>query len=97
MKTLTFRSSTMPNIVIYKTPTCPYCNRAIALLHQRGVSKIEQIDISQDSALRDEMMKRSGGRKTVPQIFIGTTHVGGFDDLSALDKAGGLDALLKTA
>ena len=84
----------MPHIKMYKTPTCPYCSRALALLHQKGVSFIEEIDISQDDALRSEMLSASGGRKTVPQIFIGSTHVGGFDDLSALDKQGGLDALL---
>ena len=85
----------MPAIKIYKTPSCPYCNRALALLESKGVSAIQEIDISTDESLREEMLRVSGGRKTVPQIFIGSTHVGGFDDLSALDKKGGLDPLLK--
>lgn len=84
----------MPIIKMYKTPICPYCNRAKSLLGDKGVTDIEEIDISRDPAMRDEMMEVSGGRKTVPQIFIGDTHVGGFDDLYALDKAGGLDPLL---
>ncbi len=84
----------MPTVKMYKTPICPYCHRAKALLGDKGVSDIEEIDISKDAALRDEMLEVSGGRKTVPQIFIGDTHVGGFDDLYALDKDGKLDALL---
>jgi glutaredoxin 3 len=87
----------MSPIKIYKTPSCPYCNRALALLKSKGVSAIQEIDISTDESLREEMLRVSGGRKTVPQIFIGSTHVGGFDDLSALDKKGGLDPLLKKA
>jgi glutaredoxin 3 len=85
---------TMPAIQMYKSPTCPYCHRAVALLREKGVKVIEEIDISKDSALREEMLERSGGRKTVPQIFIGATHVGGFDDLYALNQRGGLDKLL---
>lgn len=84
----------MARVKMYKTPICPYCHRATALLKQKGVSDIEEVDISTDTALRDEMMQVSGGRKTVPQIFIGSTHVGGFDDLSALDRQGKLEALL---
>jgi glutaredoxin 3 len=79
---------------MYKTPTCPYCSRAVALLKQKGVAEIQEIDISTDDALRTEMLAASGGRKTVPQIFINGQHVGGFDDLSALDRQGGLDPLL---
>ena len=87
----------MSPVTIYKTPTCPYCQRALALLHQKGVNDIQEIDISRDESLREEMLGRSGGRKTVPQIFIGSTHVGGFDDLSALDKQGKLEPLLQKA
>jgi glutaredoxin 3 len=84
----------MPSVKMYKTPTCPYCTRAKALLQQKGVSVIEEIDISTDDGLRAEMLAASGGRKTVPQIFINGQHVGGFDDLSALDRQGGLASLL---
>ncbi len=84
----------MPKVTMYKTPICPYCHRATALLRDEGVSEVHEIDISKDPALRDEMMSKAGGRKTVPQIFIGDTHVGGFDDLYALNQKGGLDELL---
>lgn len=84
----------MPKIIMYKTPICPYCHRATALLRDKGVSDIHEIDISKDPSLRDEMMSKAGGRKTVPQIFIGDVHVGGFDDLYALNKKDELDALL---
>ncbi len=84
----------MPHIKMYKTPVCPYCHRAKALLADKGVSEIEELDISRDPSLREAMLEASGGRKTVPQIFIGETHVGGFDDLYALEKDGQLDALL---
>ena len=84
----------MPDITIYTSPACPYCVRAKALLKQKGQSAFKEIDISQNDALREEMTAKSGGRRTVPQIFIGDTHVGGFDDLAALDKAGKLDAML---
>lgn len=85
----------MPSIIIYTTPVCPYCVRAKALLKQKGVSNYQEIDVSSDDALREAMVARAGGRRTVPQIFIGDTHVGGYDDLAALDKAGKLDALLR--
>jgi glutaredoxin 3 len=78
---------------MYKTPICPYCARAESLLKQKG-AEVTMIDISTDPALRDEMMQKSGGRKTVPQIFIGERHIGGCDDLYALDKKGELDSLL---
>ncbi len=80
-------------IVMYSTKVCPYCVRAEQLLKQRGVTSIEKILIDQDPAKRDEMMARTG-RRTVPQIYIGDTHVGGFDDLHALDQKGGLTPLL---
>ncbi|HQP68363.1 MAG TPA: glutaredoxin 3, partial [Quisquiliibacterium sp.] len=72
---------------------CPYCQRAEQLLKQRGVDAIEKIRIDLDPSQRDAMIARTG-RRTVPQIYIGETHVGGFDDLSALDRAGGLTPLL---
>jgi glutaredoxin 3 len=81
------------NVVMYSTAVCPYCQRAEALLKARGVGKIEKILIDDDPARRDEMTTRTG-RRTVPQIFIGDTHVGGFDDLSALDRDGKLAPLL---
>jgi glutaredoxin 3 len=80
-------------VVMYSTAVCPYCVRAEQLLRQRGVEAIEKIRIDVEPALRDEMMARTG-RRTVPQIYIGDTHVGGFDDLAALDRAGGLVPLL---
>lgn len=79
---------------MYKTPTCPFCVRAEALLTQKGVKDIEKIDVAGSDDLRAEMMQKSGGRKTVPQIFINGTHVGGCDDLYELDSKGGLDKLL---
>jgi glutaredoxin 3 len=78
---------------MYATATCPYCIRAEALLLARGVTQLEKIRVDLDPARREEMM-RITGRRTVPQIFIGETHVGGCDDLHALDDAGGLVPLL---
>jgi len=83
----------MSKIQMYTTRVCPYCMMAKRLLQSKGVS-IEEIRVDEDSARRDEMLARTGGRRTVPQIFVGDTHVGGFDDLSALDHQGGLDPLL---
>jgi glutaredoxin 3 len=83
----------MRNVVIYTTRFCPYCQMAKHLLARKGVP-FEEIDVTGDSAARDARVARSGGRRTVPQIWIGDTHVGGFDDLAALDRAGRLDALL---
>lgn len=80
-------------VVMYSTAVCPYCQRAEQLLRARGVDSIEKIRIDLEPARRDEMIERTG-RRTVPQIFIGSTHVGGFDDLAALDRAGGLTPLL---
>ncbi len=84
----------MTKIRMYTTAVCPYCIRAKALLTRRGVQSIEEIRVDLDPAARDEMM-RSTGRRTVPQIFIGEHHVGGCDDLQALDARGGLMPLLE--
>jgi glutaredoxin 3 len=83
----------MPKVLMYSTAVCPYCQRAEMLLRQRGVTEIEKIRIDLDPAQRDAMMARTG-RRTVPQIFIGDHHVGGFDDLAALDRDGGLSPML---
>jgi glutaredoxin 3 len=84
----------MPEITIYTKGWCPYCQAAKALLKRKGAAFTEH-DVEQDPAALKEMLDRSGGRRTVPQIFIGETHVGGSDDLHALDARGGLDPLLK--
>jgi glutaredoxin 3 len=83
----------MPAIEVYTTPYCPYCVSAKELLRRKGVDFTE-IDVAGHRDLRARMVERSGGRMTVPQIFIGETHVGGCDDLYALDDAGELDPLL---
>lgn len=83
----------MLKVVMYTTGFCPYCSRAEMLLNQRGVTEIEKIRIDVDTEQRTLMMERTG-RRTVPQIYIGETHVGGFDDLSALDRDGKLIPLL---
>jgi len=83
----------MPAVKMYTTQVCPYCQRAKALLKQRGVEQIEEIRIDLDPAERERMIELTG-RRTVPQIFIGQTHVGGCDDLVALDQRGGLAPLL---
>lgn len=84
----------MVPVKMYTTQVCPYCIRAKALLKQRGVEEINEIRIDIDPAQRSEMMALTG-RRSVPQIFIGDTHVGGCDDLIALDHSGGLQALLQ--
>jgi len=84
----------MPNVVMYSTAICPYCIRAEQLLHKKGVTAIEKIRVDLEPERRVEMMHRTG-RRTVPQIFIGDYHVGGFEDLAALDRAGRLDPLLQ--
>ncbi|MFM8769035.1 MAG: glutaredoxin 3 [Rubrivivax sp.] len=86
----------MSPVRMYTTQVCPYCVRAKALLKQRGVAEIEEIRVDLDPVQRDHMIERTG-RRTVPQIFIGTTHVGGCDDLIALDQKGGLLPLLGQA
>jgi glutaredoxin 3 len=83
----------MVDIVIYTSPVCPYCIKAKNLLKQKGQSW-KEIDVSQDPAIRDDMVAKAGGRRTVPQIFINGQHIGGSDDLHALDKQGKLDPLL---
>lgn len=83
----------MQKIEIYTTEFCPYCNRAKMLLDSKGY-KYTEIN-AEDAQVRSDMVERAGGRKTVPQIFIGETHVGGFDDLSALNQHGKLDPLVK--
>jgi len=86
----------MSKIQIYTTPICPYCVRAKALLKKKG-AEFEEIDVFMDSDKREEMQKRSHGGRTVPQIFVGETHVGGCDDLYALESKGQLDPLLAKA
>ncbi|MGV3652381.1 MAG: glutaredoxin 3 [Devosia sp.] len=83
----------MAKIEIYTTPTCPYCHAAKTLLAQKGVS-YDEIDVL-DPEIRAAMTQRAKGRRTVPQIFIGETHVGGYDDMAALDRSGKLDPLLE--
>ena len=83
----------MPEIEIYTIPYCPYCDRAKALLTRKGAS-FQEIDAPSGSAARKTAIERSGGRTTVPQIFIGGQAIGGSDDLAALERAGKLDALL---
>jgi glutaredoxin 3 len=83
----------MPEVVIYVTPICPYCVRAKALFDKLGVT-YTGIDISTNPDLRQEMMSRSGGRTSVPQIFIGETHIGGSDDLYDLHQSGNLTKYL---
>ena len=80
-------------IEIYTTRYCPYCHAAKRLLSRKGLEFME-VDVSGDAKRRSDMVARANGRTTVPQIFIGSTHVGGYDDLSALDRAGELDLLL---
>jgi len=84
------------HVLMYSTAVCPYCQMAERLLKAKGIDTIEKIRIDLDTAQRAEMMQKTG-RRTVPQIYIGDTHVGGFDDLSALERAGKLDSLLQGA
>ncbi|OIQ98121.1 glutaredoxin-3 [mine drainage metagenome] len=83
----------MNTVTMYSTATCPYCIRAEQLLKQKGVANLVKIRIDEDSFEQEKMIARTG-RRTVPQIYIGETHVGGFDDIAALDRAGKLDPLL---
>ena len=80
-------------VIVYSQPFCGYCSAAKRLLTGKGAAFTE-IDVMMEAGRRDEMIERSGGRRTVPQIFIDGRHVGGYDDLSALDRAGELDRLL---
>jgi glutaredoxin 3 len=84
----------MPKIVMYATAVCPYCVRAEQLLRRKGVTEIEKVRVDLEPERRDEMMAKTNGRRTVPQIFIGDFHVGGCDDLHDLDRQGKLDPLL---
>ena len=83
----------MADVEIYSSMFCPFCHRAKRLLSEKGVA-FKEIDVDMDSGLRKEMMERANGRHTVPQIFIDGAHVGGSDDLAALDRDGRLDAML---
>ncbi len=84
----------MSAVKMYATAMCPYCQMAERLLSSKGIAEIEKIRVDLEPARRAEMMERTG-RRTVPQIYIGDTHVGGYDDLAALEHAGKLDAMLK--
>ena len=86
----------MARVTMYTTAVCPYCQQAERLLASRGVASIDKVRIDLEPARRQEMMERTG-RRTVPQIYVGDVHVGGYDDLVALDRAGGLDPLLAEA
>jgi len=83
----------MAKVTMYSTGACPFCLMAERLLKSKGVAEIEKVRVDIDPPRRQEMMERTG-RRTVPQIYVGDKHVGGYDDLAALDRAGGLDALL---
>ena len=83
----------MAKVEVYTTSYCPYCVRAKSLLNRKGIA-FEEIDVTDDEALRAKMVEMSGGRRTVPEIFINGKIVGGYDDLKALDDAGKLDGLL---
>ena len=84
----------MKRVLMYSTAVCPYCIRAEQLLKSKGVAEIEKVRVDLEPARREEMMEKTGGKRTVPQIFTRDTHVGGCDDLYALDRAGGLVPLL---
>ena len=86
----------MPPVTIYTKPFCPYCSRALALLREKGVDFTE-VEAGFDPAKKREMVQRAGGRMTFPQIFIGDRHIGGCDDMLALDDSGELDRLLEAA
>ncbi len=83
----------MKTVRMYTTPICPYCVRAKSLLKKKGV-EVEEVDVLMDTDAREEMESKTGGARSVPQIFIGDTHVGGCDELYALEKDGKLDPLL---
>ncbi len=83
----------MPNVTIYTKPMCPYCSRAMSLLSRKGV-KFEEVEAAWDPEKKKEMLAKSNGKSTYPQIFIGETHVGGSDELASLDQRGELDKLL---
>ena len=84
----------MAKVLMYSTGVCPFCLMAERLLKSKGVAEIEKVRVDLDPPRRQEMMQRTG-RRTVPQIYVGEKHVGGYDELAALERAGGLDALLR--
>ncbi len=86
----------MAKVTIYTRMFCPYCARAVALLKEKKAD-FKEIDAGMNAALKEEMVRRSGGGKTFPQIFVGDTHIGGCDDMVALDRAGKLDPMLAGA
>jgi glutaredoxin 3 len=88
------RGQAVAKVEVYTTSYCPYCTRAKSLLKSKGVA-FEEIDVSSDSALREKMIELSGGRRTVPEIFINGKIIGGYDELRALEDGGELDPLLK--
>lgn len=83
----------MPQVTVYSGPSCPYCTKAKALLDRKNIA-YDEFNVKGDAAKLKEMLKRTGGAKTIPQIFIGEEHIGGCDDLYALESAGKLDQLL---
>jgi len=83
----------LAKVIVYSGPNCPYCTKAKALLHKKNVA-FEEHNVKEDSEKLSEMLERTGGRKTIPQIFINGAHIGGCDDLYALNDAGKLDELL---
>jgi glutaredoxin 3 len=85
----------MANVIVYSGPNCPYCVRAKALLSHKGIAYTEY-NVREDADRFTEMLQKSNGRKTIPQIFINGTHVGGCDDLHALDAAGKLNSMLES-
>lgn len=88
--------SSTPEIVMYSTAWCGYCQRARSLFERKGIP-VREIKVDEEQGARETMLQKSGGRRTVPQIFIGEQHVGGYDDVAALDRAGELDKLLGKA
>ncbi len=84
----------MKDIIMYTSSHCPYCKQAESLFQKKGLTGVRKINIDGDDALRREMMEKTQ-RRTVPQIYVGDTHVGGFDDLAKLERAGELDSLLR--
>lgn len=86
----------MAKVTIYTRAFCPYCTRAVQVLKEKGV-ELNEIDAGMDPALREEMIQRSNGGRTFPQIFVGDQHIGGCDDMIALDRAGKLDPMLAGA
>ena len=85
----------MAEVIMYTTPVCPYCVRAKGLLKRKGVTAITEIDVSRSEEVREDMIRKAGGKRTVPQIFINGQHVGGCDELYQLDSEGKLDSLLR--